>query len=45
MFEAFLVFYMLECMVLAAWYMLFVRVHPSVQKKVYDPWGFWSGAK
>jgi hypothetical protein len=45
LFEAFLVFYLLECLVLvsvAAWYFY----EPKKQeKKVYDPWGFWKGDK
>jgi hypothetical protein len=41
MFEAFLVFYMIECMVLVAWYMLYVHVRPVPQKKIWDPWGIW----
>jgi hypothetical protein len=41
LFEAFLVFYMLEVLLLisvAVWY----YHEPKVQKKkIYDPWGFW----
>jgi hypothetical protein len=41
LFEAFLVFYMLEVLVLvsvAVWY----HHEPKVQKKkIHDPWGFW----
>jgi len=44
MFEAFVVFYLLECMVLLAWYMLYVYERPTPQlKKIHDPWGFWKG--
>jgi hypothetical protein len=46
MFEAFMVFYLLECMVLLAWYMLFGRERSVPKsKKIYDPWNFWEGIK
>lgn len=44
-FEAFMVFYLIECVVLvsaAAYYLYEPRVK---EKKIYDPWGFWRGEK
>jgi len=41
LFEAFLVFYMLEVLLLvsvAIWYYHEPKVH---EKKIHDPWGFW----
>jgi hypothetical protein len=41
LFESFLVFYLLECLILvsvAVWY----YHEPKIKvKKIYDPWGFW----
>ena len=45
LFESFLVFYMLECLVLvsvAIWYYHEPKVKP---KKIWDPWGVWKGVE
>jgi hypothetical protein len=38
-----MVFYLLECMVLIMWYLLYCKTKPEIKKRIYDPWGFWKG--
>jgi hypothetical protein len=45
LFEAFMVFYLIECLVLisvAVWYFYEPK---KIAKKIYDPWGFWGKEK
>ena len=41
LFEALLVFYLLEIQVLAIAVFYYVYEPKKQQRKVYDPWGFW----
>lgn len=41
LFEAFLVFYLLEVLVLASVFVYYYYEPKKEKKKVYDPWGFW----
>jgi len=45
MFEAFIVFYLLECLVLITAYVLYFKQSKPIQKKIHDPWGFWNNIK
>jgi hypothetical protein len=45
LFESFLVFYLLECLVLMTAYMLYFKEPKKTEKKIYNPWGFWSEEK
>ncbi len=40
-FESFLIFYMLEILVLALAYCLYFKKPKVLEKKIYNPWGFW----
>jgi len=42
LFESFMVFYMLEILVLTLAYCLYFKKPKNVvEKKIYNPWGFW----
>lgn len=41
LFEAFLVFYLLEILVLTLAYFTYYHEPKKQQRKIYDPWGFW----
>jgi hypothetical protein len=41
LFESFLVFVMLECLVLITAYILYFKQPIQSEKKIYNPWGFW----
>jgi len=41
LFESFLVFYMLECVVLVSLAVWFYYTPKEKTKKIYNPWGFW----
>jgi len=43
--ESFLVFYMLECLVLISAYVLYFKEPQKKEKKIYNPWGFWDEGK
>jgi len=43
--ESFLVFYLLECLVLISAYVLYFKEPQKIEKKIWDPWGFWNGGK
>ena len=43
LFEAFLVFYLLEILVLITAFFYCYWEPKKIQKKIYDPWGFWKG--
>ncbi len=45
LFEAFLVFYLLEILVLISGYFYLTYEPKKEKKKVYDPWGFWGKEK
>ena len=45
LFEAFLVFWMLEILVLALVAVWYYYEPKQQEKKIWDPWGFWSGGK
>lgn len=45
MFEAFMVFYLLEVLVLTSVAVWYYKEPKSVEKKIHDPWGFWKGEK
>ena len=45
LFEAFLVFWMLEILVLASVAVWYYYEPKQQEKKIWDPWGFWSGGK
>jgi len=45
LFEAFLVFYLLECLVLVSVAMWYFYEPKKPEKKVYNPWGFWNEEK
>ena len=44
-FESFLVFYLLECLILITAYVLYYKEQKKVEKKMYNPWGFWNEEK
>ena len=44
-FESFLVFYLLECLILITAYVLYYKEPKKVEKKMYNPWGFWNEEK
>ena len=41
LFEAFMVFYLLECLVLITVGFWFYCEPKKQEKKIYNPWGFW----
>jgi len=41
LFEAFLVFWMLEVLVLVSVAVWYYHEPKNVEKKIYNPWGFW----
>jgi len=41
LFEAFLVFYLLECLVLISVAIWYYYEPKKKEKKIHDPWGFW----
>jgi len=41
LFEAFLVFYLLEILVIACAVIYHYHEPKQQQRKIYDPWGFW----
>jgi hypothetical protein len=45
LFEAFLIFWLLELLVLISVGMYYFYEPKEKQKKIYDPWGFWKGEK
>lgn len=45
MFEAFLIFWLIEILVLFLFFIFFVYEPKKETKKIYDPWGFWKGVK
>lgn len=45
LFEAFMVFYLLECLVLITVAFWFYYEPKKQKKKIYNPWGFWSEEK
>lgn len=45
LFEAFLVFYLLECMVLISVAVWYFHQPKKIEKKIHDPWGFWKQEK
>lgn len=45
LFEAFMVFYLLELVVLVIAYFLFFKEGIKEQKKIWDPWGIWKEVK
>jgi hypothetical protein len=44
-FESFLIFYLLECLVLITAYVLYYKEPKKIEKKIYNPWGFWNEEK
>jgi hypothetical protein len=45
LFEAFLVFWMLEFLVILAVIAYWYHEPKPLKKKIYDPWNFWEGVK
>ncbi len=45
LFEAFMVFYLLEILVLTSVAVWFYYEPKKKKKKIYDPWGIWKGIK
>jgi len=41
LFEAFLIFYLIECLVLVSVAVWYYREPKQIEKKVWDPWGIW----
>lgn len=41
LFEAFMVFYLLECLVLIAVAVWYYYEPKPLEKRIHDPWGFW----
>ena len=41
LFESFLVFVILECLVLITAYIVYFKEPNQSEKKIYNPWGFW----
>jgi hypothetical protein len=42
LFEAFMVFYLLECLALIAVAFWYYHEPKKQEKKIYNPWGFWN---
>ena len=45
LFEAFLVFWMIELLVIIAVIAYWYHEPKKVEKKIYNPWNFWEGVK
>ena len=45
MFEAFMIFYLLEILVLVSVAIWYYKEPKKVEKKLHDPWGFFEGIK
>ncbi len=45
LFEAFMVFYLIECAVLISVAYWYYREPRAIEKKVWDPWGVWKEIK
>jgi len=45
LFEAFMVFYLLEILVLISAFVLYSYKPKKLEKKIYNPWGFWNDEK
>jgi hypothetical protein len=45
LFEAFMVFYLLECLVLVAVAFWYYYEPKKQEQKIWDPWGVWKGVK
>lgn len=45
LFEAYMVFYTIECAVLVSVAMWYLREPKQETKKVWDPWGIWKGVE
>jgi hypothetical protein len=43
LFEAYMVFYTIECLVLASVAVWYYREPRVKEKKIWDPWGVWKG--
>jgi len=45
LFESFMVFYLLEVLILTAVAVWYYKEPKQVKKRMYDPWNFWKGIK
>ncbi len=45
LFEAFMVFYLIECAVLISVAYWYYREPRAIEKKIWDPWGVWKEIK
>ena len=45
LFEAFMVFYLLECLVLTSVAVWYYHEPKKQKKKIWDPWGIWKQEK
>jgi len=45
LFEAFMIFYLLETLVLISVAVWYYHEPKTEQKKIHDPWGFWKEEK